>query len=458
MKFAVLIACLVAATLAVHQEPKRSLLCDACYFIGKEVKPSESTKKEALDIIEDVCATVGVVFPPLGAGCELIVRLKGKEIIDDIFDKHLNVEAMCDQISFEGHYLCPHNTTAPNVFSQLKEGESCQACKDGLNMVKTLINSDDMKDMIHVIVNETCMAIGGDVASCEAITDSVIDEILGNLLPMFNVEALCRFAGSCPVPAWLDGKSSELGCLLCKDGFGILERIFASPELADIVNVAVNQTCQLIGYGEDSCLFVGKFMGTKLLNTLKQVVEPVTVCGKVGACPLTPAPKNVLAIVHNEEGCKACMDGLKIVDSILKSNETRDLVHIAVSELCVAIGGEVDVCTRIIDGIIDPILNKAISMYNPDTLCKSSGACPKTQLEEDLGDACSSCTMVTNLVINGIVGNSEFKALVDEAISGICSIIPFKQCVPIMDAGFAQVMNMIKSYGGRGLCSLFQLC
>lgn len=457
MKVVVLIACLVAATSAVHQETQQSLLCDICKFAGKEINMrilDESAKEEVLELAIDICK---VIPPSWGKRCLKLLNENGTEVIEVIFDM-LDVEAYCDEISFEGYYLCPHNTTAPNVFTQLKEGESCQACKDGLNMVKTLISSADMKDMIHVIVNETCMAIGGDVASCEAITDSVIDEILGNLIPMLNVDALCRFTGSCPMPSWLAGHSSELGCLLCKDGFGIIERIVVSPELADIMNVAVNQTCQLIGYGEESCLFVGKFMATKLLSTLKQVAQPDTVCGKIGACPLTPAPKLTLDTVQNEEGCKACMDGLKIFDSILKSNETRDLVHIAVHEMCLAIGGEAQVCTDIIEGIIDPILNKAISMYDPATLCKHSGACPNIQVEENLGDACSSCTMVTNLVIDGVIGNSEFKDLIDEAIRGICSVCPYKQCVPLLDASFTQALNMIKSYGGQGLCSLFGLC
>ena len=543
MRGLVLLTCFIAAISAVHEDPQQSLLCDVCHFTAKEIKMrvlGESGKEEAMGLAADVCLIISNYTPKWGEKCFKILNKHGIEAINYIFEHVPDVEAYCDEIIFEDEYICPHNDTAHNAFFQLKEGERCQACKDGLDMVKTLISSDDMKDMIHVIVNETCMAIGGDVASCEAVTDSVIDEILGNLLPMFKVDALCQFAGACPVPHWLEMHSSELGCLLCKDGFGILERIFASPELADIVNVAVNQTCQLIGYGEDSCLFVGKFVATKLLSTLKQVVEPATVCGKVGACPLTPAPKYIPDTLQDGEGCKACVDALKIVDSILKANETMDLVHVAVHETCMAIGGDVDTCTKIIEGVIDPILTRAIAMFDPAALCKQSGACPSLQLdspeggmfcnfcidgilelqniakdketndmiseltsiacnaikipfckaiigvavkdalqgitglnanstcsslqactklhEENLGDACSTCTMVTNLVINGIVGNSEFKALVDAAISGICGVCPYKQCVPIMNAGFAQVVNMIKSFGGRGLCSLFGLC
>jgi len=455
MKVAALIACLVVATLAVHQTPKQSLLCDVCRFVGKEVNMrilDESTKKEFLEAASEIC----LIMPsPWNNKCLDTISEHGPAIVEEIF-KTLDLEDYCEEIKFNGEYMCPHNSTV-DVSSQVKDGEGCQACKDTLDMVRMLITSDDMKDLIHVAINETCMAIGANVESCEAITGTVIDEILGNLLPMFNGDALCRFAGACPMPSWLAAHSSGVGCLLCKDGFGILEGVASSAELADILNVAVNQTCELAGFAKGSCDQIGSLISNQLLSALKQIVNPDMVCAKLGACPATAVKELFQATVQDKEGCKACMDGLDIVQLILTADETEDLVHIAVHELCMAMGGVADTCTKIVEGVIDPILKQLIFQFNPATLCKKAGACPTLQLVNEDGKLCDFC-MDGIMEVKNIAADKATQDMLNELTGLICDTISIPFCRGALNTVVKELLQGLESLNPNTTCSTLDAC
>jgi len=544
MKLAVLIACLVAATLAVHQKPQQSFLCDVCRFMGKEMNMrvlDDDTKEEFLTAAQELCT----VLPSKWVNkCLDAITEQGPEIVDEIF-KTLDLEPYCDEFEIFGESLCPHNSTLDMISQAVKNEDGCKACKDSLDMLKMLLTSDDMKDLIHVAINETCMAIGGNVESCEAITTSVVDEILGNLLPMFNVDALCRFSGACSAPSWLAAHSSDVECLLCKDGFGIIEGIIKSAELSNMIDIAVNETCTAIGVGEDRCLTIGTFMKEQILDVLAASVNPDMMCGEIGVCPAVIKNEVVSqSYVKDNEGCKACMDAFDIIQAFLKADETEDLVHIAVTELCMLIAGEQsDTCSKIIDGIIDPIIKELVFMFDPATICKKAGACPNllmvdaegaicdicidgidevkniaddkevsdmlskvtdlicdslsipfcraalnTIIKEALqgvesldsnatcamlgacpnchvldnnvegGPLCSLCTMASNTVINTIVNNKEFHALVNKAITLVCKVWPGDDCPQVLGEVFQTIIKALESFGGQELCTLMGLC
>lgn len=541
MKVAVLIACLVAATLAVRQKPQQSFLCDVCHFMGKEMNMrvlDDDTKEQFLETAQEMC----VVLPSsLVNQCIAMVNQHGTEIVDEIF-KTLNLEPYCDEIEIFGEALCPHDSTLNTMTSTMKSEDGCKACKDSLDMLKMLLSSEDMKDLLHVAINETCMAIGGSVDVCEAMVTTVVDEILGNLLPMFNVEALCRFSGSCAAPSWLAAHSSDVECLLCKDGFGMIEALITSPELTDILDVATNMTCKALGI-DDRCKDIGSFLTEQLVDYLKEVANPDMVCGQLGVCPAVVKEKALFqAAVQANEGCKACMDAFDIIQSIMKAKETEDLVHIAVNEMCLAIAGnQAETCEKIVEGIIDPIIKQLVFLFDPATLCKKAGACanllmvdaegaicdicidgieevkniaedkevadmlskitdvvcdaisipfckaalntivkealqgmknidanatcatldacPKYYLENVAGGPfCSMCEMASNAVINAIVKNKEFHALVSKGIALVCKVWPGDDCPQLLDTAFQAMIQALEAFGGQEICTLIGLC
>ena len=454
MKVAVLIACLVAATLAVHQKPQQSILCDVCRFVGKEVNTrilDDETKEEFLEAAREMCTFIP---SPWNGKCLDAISKFGSEIVDEAF-KTLDLEAFCEEMNFAGHYLCPHNSTA-EVFSQLRDGESCSACKDALSMIKMLITSDEMKDLIHLAVNATCSSLGNNVESCEAVVTTTIDEILGNLLPMFNVNALCQFSGACPVPAWMAAHTGAVQCLVCKDVFGILEGVVSSTELDEMLAVGVNETCKLIGFGEESCLAIGNILTSQLITTLKQLVCPGMVCGNLGVCPHASAEVIFQSSAKDNEVCKVCMDGFEIIQGILKADETEDLVHIAVHELCLAIG-QVETCTKLIEGVLDPILKQLIFLFDPATLCKSAGACPNLLLVNAEGKLCDLC-IDGILEVKNIAADKETEDMLEELTDLICGTLSIPFCKAALNTVVKEALQGLGNLDANSTCATLDAC
>jgi len=457
MKVAVLIACLVAATLAVHQKPQQSFLCDVCRFMGQEINMrmlDDDTKEMVLETAQEVC---DLLPSSLKSKCSATITEYGSDVVDEIF-KSLDLAPYCEKMEIFPHeYLCPQNATLEAA--PVESDGGCRACKDSLDMLKMLLSSEDMKDLIHVAINQTCSAIGGDtVEMCETMVTNVVDEILGNILPMFDVGALCRFAGACPAPQWMAGKASDVECLLCKDGFGILEGILASSQLSDIMDIAINQTCTAIGIGQNRCLDIGSFLKGQLIDTLKELATPSFVCGQIGVCPAVAKTLNVNTYVEDNEGCKACMDAFDLIQAILKADETEDLVHIAVNEFCIAVAGaQSDTCAKLIEGVVDPILKQLIFLFDPATLCKKAGACVNLLMVDADSAVCDICIDGIQEIRN-IAADKEVADMLSKITDVVCNSLKIPFCKVGLNGVIKEALQGLQNLNPNATCATLNAC
>ena len=444
---AVLAVCLLVCVTAGNVDPTQSVFCDICHFLGDEVNGrvlTDDAKREVIFLAKTVCSHL----PLFSKECDLAIDQHGKDWVDQLFSL-FDVDSICSKA-----HLCA--ATEYPRFSKLEDGEKCTACMDGLDLVKMIIESEDMKGLLHVIVNETCMAAGGDVASCEQVVDTIIDQILGNLVPMFNVKTLCVNAGACPATDLEFSKPTDLSCTVCKDVFGIMSTTVNAPEVEELIEITVNQSCQLIGFGVEQCEHVFLYLAGSLLDNVKMMVNPDYICGKMGSCPKVDIP--FLSSLGDDEGCKACMDGLDIVDIILKSNETMDLVNIAVDEICMAIGGDVDTCKSIIIGILDPIIENLVNLFDPASLCKQAGACPAYQNTKwEGGIFCQACIDGV-LELKNIAEDHETDDMLNELTNIVCNTVDIPFCKSIIGAVIRESLSDVENLNPNVTCANIGAC
>ena len=445
MKLVLLLVSLVVCSGAAHVDPNQSVLCDICQFLGDEVNSrvlTDNAKREVIHLAKAACSKL----PFFSKECDLAVDQHGKDWVDQLFSL-FDVDVLCSKA-----HLC-----TSEVDFRLRDGEACTACMDGLDLVKMIIESEDMKGLLHVVVNETCMAAGGNVPSCEALVDTIIDQILGNLVPMFNVKALCVNAGACPAELHVT-PPSELGCTVCKDVFGIVSTTVNAPEVEELIQISVNQTCQLIGFGVEQCEHVFLYLAGSVLDNVKMAVKPDYICGKLGSCSKSAAPCPYLSSLRDDEGCKACMDGLDLVDQILKSNDTLDLVHIAVDEVCKAIGGDVDTCKSIVDGILDPVIQNLITLFDPASLCKQSGACPALRHTKwEGGIFCEACVDGV-LELKNIAEDHETDDMLNELTEILCSSIKIPFCKSVIGSIIKESLEDVENLDPNVTCANIGAC
>ena len=444
MKMIAVLLCVVISVSAGNVNPAENVLCDVCHFIGDEVTGrvlTEEAERKVISLAKTVCSKI----PVFSAECELAVSQHGKDWVDTLF-RLVDVDMLCSKA-----HLCTTNT----VEFTLRDGEACTACMDGLDMVKMVIESEDMKGLLHVIVNETCSAVGGNVASCEALVDTILDQILGNLVPMFNVKALCVNAGACP--ASLAAKPTEIGCTVCRDVFGIVSSAVNSPEVEELIEITVNQTCLLVGFGVDQCEHVFLYLASSILDSVKLSVRPDSICATLGSCPVSDTPFH-LSPVEGKEGCKACMDGMDLVDQILKSPSTLDLLHIAIDEICMAIGGDVATCQGIIEGTLDPIISNLIALFDPASLCKQAGACPALENTKwEGGVFCDACVDGV-LELQNIAEDTETDEMLDELTDILCNVIQIPFCKTVIGSIIKESLTDVESLNPNTTCANIGAC
>ncbi|XP_063676805.1 prosaposin-like [Bolinopsis microptera] len=443
MKVITVLLCLVLSVAAGNVDPAENVLCDVCRFIGDEVTGrvlTQEAKSKVINLAKAVCSQI----PVFSKECDLAVSQHGKDWVDTLF-RLFDVDMLCSKA-----HLC----TSTTMDFALRDGEACTACMDGLDMVKMIIESEDMKGLLHVVVNETCMAVAGDAASCEALVDTVLDQILGNLVPMFNVKALCVNSGACP--AQLASKPTEIGCTVCQDVFGIVSNTVNSPEVEELIEITVNQTCLLVGFGVDQCEHVFLYLASSILDSVKLAVKPDYICANMGSCPVSDTFE--LTPVKGKEGCKACMDGMDLVDQILKSNSTIDLLHIAIDEICIAIGGDVGTCEGIIEGTLDPIINNLIAMFDPASLCKQAGSCPALENTKwEGGVFCEACVDGV-LELQNIAEDTETDEMLDELTDILCNVIQIPFCNTVIGSIIKESLADVESLNPNTTCANIGAC
>jgi len=185
-------------------------------------------------------------------------------------------------------------------------------------------------------------------------------------------------------------------------------------------------------------------------------VNPDYMCGKMGSCPKIDIP--FTSTLKDDEGCKACMDGLDIVDIILKSNETMDLVNIAVDEICMAIGGDVGTCKSIIIGILDPIIENLVKLFDPASLCKQAGACPAyLNTKWEGGIFCDACIDGV-LELKNIAEDHETDDMLNELTNIVCNTVQIPFCKSIIGAVIKESLSDVENLNPNVTCTNIGAC
>jgi hypothetical protein len=107
---------------------------------------------------------------------------------------------------------------------------------------------------------------------------------------------------------------------------------------------------------------------------------------------------------------------------------------------------------------------KDVENLNANVTCANVGACTsltnvKTELDISgkVGDECSQCTMIAGEVIT-LLENGQVDAMIKEAITEVCTILPISDCEKTLDGYFDEIVALLKSLDAKTLCSLMGLC
>lgn len=446
-----LLACLVAASSANQEGIVMDIVCDTCEFVGHEIDTrllTKDTKQKILDFGKMTCSKL----PMFAKECGDAVDTYGPEAIAMLFKK-FDVDRVCAQV-----HLCPATNLVDGAFYAHGTTSSCRACKDGFDVVKMIINSAEVRDMVHIAVNESCIASTSNahnVDVCERLAGKIADEILGNLLPLFDTEGICTSMGVCTSSSPLLHTSPE-GCKACVAALDLVDVVLKSNDLKELADVAMDELCIVMGGRVDVCQKILRGIIDPIITNVVQLFDPKMLCSQAGACPAKHV--TAMSLVGSNVFCDPCKQAIQELHNIVEDNETDTLLTELSGILCNFI--EIPFCKSVMTAIINESLED-VDHTDPAGTCAGIGACNSAVAFYDtpskLEDNCSECTEIATQ-IKAALSNPEIVTLLKDAVGELCSILPITDCAETLDGYLDQAVALIKTLDPKTLCTLIGMC
>ena len=159
-----------------------------------------------------------------------------------------------------------------------------------------------------------------------------------------------------------------------------MKRVLTNATIDEVVQVAEKVCSELPFVSNEGTALVTEY-GHYYLELLAGAIDVPQLCAEVGLC--SERVRNAIETTQlfqvlqqglkDDDACKACTDGMDIIQTILNSKDTLDLLHIAVHEICglVSVSG----CEIIADTALDQIIQK---LLDTQTILNKNGCLAKS--------------------------------------------------------------------------------
>ena len=227
------------------------------------------------------------------------------------------------------------------------------------------------------------------------------------------------------------------------------------------------KVCSELPFVSNECTALVTEYGHYYLELLAGAIDVPQLCAEVGLC--SERVRNAIETTQlfqvlqqglkDDDACKACTDGMDIIQTILNSKDTLDLLHIAVHEICglVSVSG----CEIIADTALDQIIQKLLPMFNPDSICKEIGACPALQplLSLEVGDSpvCQGCHDLLG-ELKKVANDPDTKAISKDLAPVICELVSIPFCESLVSKLLEENLVKVQNLDVDGTCVALKAC
>ena len=353
--------------------------------------------------------------------------------------------------------------TAGAASVQVSDPAKCTLCQAVVTELKVVMEDKDTKDFLAVLQTFIC-----DNVPIEDCNNWVSGELaqLDSLVEGLDPNQACSSLALCAVPSY--PLQSSIQCDFCEFlGDEVVKRVLTNATIDEVV-AAAETICSELPFGSNECSALVKEYGHYYLELLVGSIDVAQLCSKVGLCSQEVREmvlnSELFQIIQrglkDDEGCKACVDGMDVIKEILSSKDTLDLLHIAVHEICglVSVSG----CELIADTALDQIIEKLLPMFVPQTICQEIGACPAQEVfsPATVGDDSPLCTGCHDLLgeVKKVANDPETKQINKDLAPVLCEVLSIPFCESLISKFLEGALEKAQNLDVDGTCVSLKAC
>jgi len=355
--------------------------------------------------------------------------------------------------------------TAHSASVQVSDAAQCNLCKAGVIELKVIVEDKDTKDLLGLLKDFVCANV--PIEDCDNWVTSELAQ-LDTIVEGLDPNEACSYLSLCSVRTALQ---SSIQCDFCEFlGDEIMTRLVTNATIDEVV-AAAEKVCGELPFVSNECTALVEEYGHYYLQLLAGSIDVAQLCSEIGLC--SQHVRNMVESsqlfqvvkqgLRDDDECKACTDGMDIIQDILKSKDTLDLLHIAVHEICGLIS--VSGCELIADTALDQIIEKLLPMFNPDKICKQIGACPAQQVKDlffpaIVGDDSPLCQGCHDLLgeVKKTANDPATKQINKDLAPVICELVSIPFCESLISKFLAGTLEKAQNLDVDGTCVELKAC
>jgi len=287
-----LFAFLAISTVAVNAQ------CDICETVVQLIETwveSNTTESQIQQYLDTICN----LFPSYAPICDSIVEEGLSEIISFI-EQDESADQICAQLGFcNTSKTIESNGKAPtlmdlqkisvSILSNAPGDANCDGCHYVIGIIEEwLANAEDQQQVISAIEVVCTYAPDGWLATCDAMIEAGVPEVINWIETYENATIVCAQLGLCVAEIPEIQKPTKVGlgddCSECESIVTMIEYYVTSNYSISVIENYLDIACTLVPQWTSVCEAYVNNETPNIIKWLEQNESPQDICTTLGAC------------------------------------------------------------------------------------------------------------------------------------------------------------------------------
>jgi len=440
--------------------------CGACKRVVQNLESkvlNGATEDDVKNELHKLCDDL-----PFGSSkCISIVDNNLDKIFDAIKQK-LDPEAVCKMI-----HLCSQKSNGMQFDDVPEENKGfnpkCGACKRVVQNLESKVFNGATEDDIKKELHKLCDDLPFGSSKCISIVDNNLDKIFEAIKNKLEPEAVCKMIHLCSQKSnnlqfddvQQENKGFNPKCGMCKAVVQRIESQVFSGSGEDEIKNELHKFCNNLRFGSSKCISIVDNNLDKILDAIKNKLDPEAVCEKIHLCSQKSNENQVIEVASHRRvspQCRTCIYVVQKLEDKILNNATGAQVANTLHELCNNLTFGSQACNNLVNQSLNQILNAIKQHLNASAICTMIGQCSQKSSNFNLAhylkpvlikgmNYCPMCHFLSGAAAAAYT-SPEFQKEFMSSLKVLCHTLPhgyINECKGIVSQSAPEIYKVLSS-------------